>query len=218
MKQEDIEKLRDTMSHILVRTSDSIGVETKKYTGNSSFSSGAGGRELYSYEAALEVESSTAALKLFCDKYLQNEQKDGFDFLIGKYYDDLSKRLQGYQSAEEELYESIHDLGISESDQTLRQHGLSEKQIKTHKIKVKLGGVKHTKQEEEAYRNALKQLFSSINKENQASVFERLEELVVNYASGNSDDPDVRNVVRTQTQGVRDNVRDYWEKLFQLNL
>ncbi len=216
MKEEDIEKLRDTMSNILVRTSDSIDVKTQKYTGNSSFSSGSGGRELYSYEAALEVESSTAALKLFSDRYLQEEQKSGFDFLIDKYYDDLSKRLQGYKSAEESLYESINDLGFSESDETLRQHGLSEEQIKTHKINVKLGGVKHTKEEEDAYRNALKQLFSSINRENQASVFKRLEELVINYASGNSDDQDVSNVVRMQTQAVRDNVQDYWGKLFEL--
>ncbi len=218
MEEDDIEKLRDTMSHILVRTSDSIDVETQKYTGKSSFSSGSGGRELYSYEAALEVESSTAALKLFSEKYLQNEQKSDFDYLINKYHEDLSKRLQDYKSAEEELYESINNLGFSESDETLRQHGLSEEQIKTHKINVKLGGVKHTKEEEDAYRNALKQLFSSINRENQASVFQKLEELIVNYASGNSGDQDVRNVVRMQTQGVRNNVQNYWEKLFQLNL
>lgn len=218
MEEDDIEKLRDTMSHILVRTSHSIDIETHKYTGESSFSSGSGGRELYSYEAALEVESSTAALKLFSEKYLQNEQKSDFDYLINKYYEDLSKRLQNYRSAEEALYESINRLGFSESDETLRQYGLSEEQIKTHKIKVKLGGVKHTKEEEDAYRNALKQLFSSINRENQASVFQKLEELIVNYASGNSGDQDVRNVVRMQTQGVRNNVQNYWEKLFQLNL
>ena len=72
------------------------------------------------------------------------------------------------------------------------------------------------KKREDAYRNALKQLFSSINRENQASVFQRLEELVINYASGNSDDQDVRNVVRMQTQAVRDNVQNYWGKLFEL--
>lgn len=219
MKEEDIEKLRDTMCNILVDTMTSIDVKTKKYVVNSSsFFSGAGGRELYSYEAALEVESSTAALRLFSDQYLQEEQKSGFDFLIDKYYEDLSKHLQGYKSAEEALYESINDQGFSVSDETLRQYGLSEEQIKTHRISVKLGGVKHTKEEEDAYRNALKQLFSSINRENQASVFKRLEELVINYASGNSNDQDVRNVVRMRTQGVRDNVQNYWGKLFELNL
>ncbi len=218
MEEDDIEKLRDTMSDILVRTSTWIDVKTKKYAETSSFSSGAGGRELYSYEAALEVESSTAALRLFSDQYLQEEQKSGFDFLIDKYYEDLSKHLQGYKSAEEALYESINDQGFSVSDETLRQYGLSEEQIKTHRISVKLGGVKHTKEEEGAYRNALRQLFSSINRENQASVFKRLEELVINYASGNSSDQDVRNVVRMRTQGVRDNVQNYWGKLFELNL
>ena len=218
MEEEDIAKLRDTMSDILVRTSDSIDVKTKKYAdGTSSFSSGAGGRELYSYEAALEVESSTAALRLFSDQYLQEEQKSGFDFLIDKYYEDLSKRLQGYKSAEEQLNEFIYNRGL-ELDETLRQYGFSEEQIKIRKIEVKLGGVKHTKEEEGAYRNALRQLFSSINRENQASVFKRLEELVINYASGNSSDQDVRNVVRMRTQGVRDNVQNYWGKLFELNL
>lgn len=218
MEEEDIEKLRDMMSGILVRTSDSIDVKTKKYVdGTSSFSSGAGGRELYSYEAALEVESSTAALRLFSDQYLQDEQKSGFDFLIDKYYEDLSKRLQGYKSMTEQLDEFIYNRGL-ELDETLRQYGLSEEQIKMRKIEVKLGGVKHTKEEEDTYHNALKQLFSSINRENQASVFKRLEELVINYASGNSNDQDVRNVVRMRTQGVRDNVQNYWGKLFELNL
>ena len=63
------------------------------------------GEELSSHAARLEVESATAAMRKFSNKYVPEEMREFFNGLIDQYYEFNSKKLESYRSSEEAFNE-----------------------------------------------------------------------------------------------------------------
>lgn len=138
MPKEDREELYKTMDKILIVDDITTKIENGKIVRSASWlwSAEPGTDVLYSYEAALELESSTAALKYFSDKSLTGEQKEGFDALIDKYYETTSLDMVGYMSGKEAM--AMRASGNSRaSGEIILNQSASD-------IKKTLGAVKHT--------------------------------------------------------------------------
>ena len=218
MSEKEINSLRDTMGNILVNTSSSIDFSTGKMGATTSVWSGDGGaetgNELYSYEAQLELESSTAALQYFSNQKLQGSMKEDFDALIDKYYSYTANAISGYQSAEEKLNQSIHD-GPQVSDESLRQAGASESSIIDRKVRSYIAGISHSQEEQVYYQKTLRSQLAGMNKDNQKSVIERMQDTMAKYVTGNSDDQDIVNHVKTKSTPLFDHIQKYWTQVYK---
>lgn len=213
--EPEISNLRDTMENVLLRSSCGVNFATGKVEGYSFFSGGDPSKELYSYEAQLELESSAAALLYFSNKNLSGEQKEQFDYLIHKYYDYTSGIINGYQSAEERLYAAIAN-GKQVSDDELRAAGASNAQIAERKKNAYIGGIVHSEEEQEIYKKTLRSLFFNMTQSNQKSIMELVKETVAKYATKNSDDAELLEYVKNKSEAVFAHISSYWKQIMRL--
>ena len=177
------------------------------------------GRQLDSNELSLLSQSSVAALQKFSDSFLQGETKEGFDELIRQYGAHMSKRLDGYQSVEEEFNHALASLDANAQanlENFREKEGISDSDRVLIGVKEKLGGVTHTQKEQEEYHSTLQNLFRNMNSSNVDDTMEQIRQQYVSYVSGNSEDENVKDYISKQSKWVLGSVEQSWKKLFGL--
>lgn len=87
-----------------------------------------GFEQLSSHAARFELESSTAALRQFSEKFVPSEMRERFDNLIDQYYEHNAKALEGYRSSKEfsnELLAGIYDRTASKMVRPMREDSIT---------------------------------------------------------------------------------------------
>lgn len=164
---------------------------------------------LSSHAARFELESSTAALRQFSEKYLSADMRERFDGLIDQYYERNAKGLVGYRSSWERYHED--DAWILDTTASERVIPVSAKE----KVIWQLGKVETT---EEDYSRAAKSWRSQLKMlaDREKSVDDSiamLQDTLNALASGNSKDKGVLQYVSRWNEFSIENARQYWKLL-----
>lgn len=164
---------------------------------------------LSSHAARFELESSTAALRQFSEKFLPLDMRETFDCLVDQYYEHNAKALEGYRSSFEISNEGM--AGIYDTTASMRAIPLN----KTEKIVWQLGKVKT---EEADYANAAeswkKQFQMLVNGEKSVDDSVTMMQDTLNaLASGNSKNQELLQYVSRWNSFSIENARHYWSLL-----
>lgn len=119
-------------------------------------------KQLNSYEAHLELASSTAALQYFSNTYLNGDIKAGFDQLIRDYVKHNKKKVIGYQSLEERFYEARSKINPVNAP-------LTNEQARHLSMTNKLGKTTYKDDEIESVIKAYEEMFNQIANESDLS-------------------------------------------------
>ncbi|MCM1211684.1 MAG: hypothetical protein NC318_08780 [Blautia sp.] len=164
---------------------------------------------LSSYAARFELESSTAALRQFSEKFVPVHMRDTFDNLIDKYYEHNAKALEGYRSSWEDFQEG--NARLYDTTASKRMIPLSEEE----KIIWKLGKVKTTEADNihaaESWRTQLQKLASGEKSVDDSIAM--MQDTLNALASGNSKDRGVLAYVSRWNAFSIENARQYWKLL-----
>lgn len=141
-----------------------------------------------SYEAKMELESSTAALMYFGEKYIEDEglQKE-FEGLVGDYYAHNTEVLDEYRNPSEQMDKAVSK--FHENFGNGQYNDLFAKNASQHSDRVAyskyMGSITHTKEEEQQYGNALSGLFEQLkrNPSGQADIWSGIQSTMLNYAT-----------------------------------
>jgi len=148
LSDEELNKVETILQHI----TDGLDSLTT-YSGINLF--GIKKQQLNSYEAHLELASSTAALQHFSDTLLSDNVKAGFDQLIQDYVRHYTKIVMDYQSIEERFYTArakIKSLNAPLTYQQTRQLSMTNK----------LGKTIYTHEEIESIINHYQEMFKAL--------------------------------------------------------
>lgn len=164
---------------------------------------------LSSHAARFELESSTAALRQFSEKFLSSDMRERFDGLIDQYYERNAKALEGWRSSREYFDEAsaeTYDWSASK-----RVIPLSE----TEKIIWKLGKVKLTEADydsaAESWSSQLKTLVDGEKSVDDSIA--AMQDTLNALASGNSKNQGVLQFVSRWNKFTIENARQYWKLL-----
>ncbi len=115
--------------------------------------------QLDSYEARLELASSTAALSYFSDKYLSGATKEGFERLTAQYVEHNTKKVDQYLSIEEKFYAARARLPLA-------HNGLNAESASHLAMTNKLGKTSFSEEELEKVSQAYSEAFEKLKSKN----------------------------------------------------
>lgn len=165
--------------------------------------------ELSSHAARFELESSTAALRQFSEKFIPASMRDSFNDLVDQYYEHNAKNLEGYRSVKEYMNEG--SAKIYDRTAFMRAIPLSQDEKSVWKLgKVKL--------EESDYADAAENWKSQFKmlvrgEKSLEDVFAMMQDTLNALASGNSKNQDVLQYVSQWNASSIENTREYWSML-----
>lgn len=140
-----------------------------------------------SYEARMELESSTAALMYFGEKYIEDEGlRKEFEGLVKDYYAHNTEVLGEYTNPSEQMDKAVSK--FYENSGNGQYNDLFAKAASQNSDRVAyskyMGSVTHTK-EEQQYGNALSGLFEQLkrNPSDQADIWSKVQNTMLNYAT-----------------------------------
>lgn len=165
-----------------------------------------GFEQLSSHAARFELESSTAALRQFSEKFVPSEMREKFDNLIDQYYEHNAKALEGYRSSKEisnELLAGIYDRTASEMVRPMRE----DEKIIQQAGKVKTEESDFT-QAAESWRTYFKKLVSGEKSVDDSITM--MQDTLNALASGNSKNPGLIQYVSQWNSFSIENARHYW--------
>lgn len=166
-----------------------------------------------SHEAAkLDLVSSVNALNYFADTYLSEGLRDSFKELIKEYENYNNKNVANHKNSIDWYSESMKDIpapnaiGVSADVRQAQERQKAYQQI---------GRVTHTKQEEKELKEDYQALFDKLmNKQDSArNIFDSLQNLLVNYASGGSKNSMVMNLLNANNAGSINKMFQYWSAM-----
>ncbi|MCM1174256.1 MAG: hypothetical protein NC341_04305 [Blautia sp.] len=167
-----------------------------------------------SHEAAkLDLVSSVNALNYFADTYVPEGVRDSFKELIKEYENYNSKIVANHRSSIDWYSESMKN--IPAPDATGVGAGVRQAQERTRAYQ-QIGRVTHTEQEEKDLKEDYQMLFDRLmNKDDSAgNIFDSLQSLLVNYASGGSKNSAVLNLLNANNAGSINRMFQYWSATF----
>lgn len=175
----------------------------------------------YSDEAKLDLESSTAALQAFSQKYLSGENKEEFDSLISDFHQYNSEYLETYQSFEEKMVmgsAKMHTNGLVSSWEAKDREIADISGMvsdKTGDYLNGMGSVSHTKEETDNYLRDIASLFKLLSQSgsNAANIWEKLEGKYSDYTTNNTNNKNFKDYVINRSENVFDHMKSYWSKL-----
>jgi len=202
LSMEQMNELESALQHI------TDGLDSLTQTGMNFF--GGVKTQLSSYEARLELASSSAALAYFSDKYLSGDVKEGFDQLTAQYVDHNTKKLANYQSLEEKFYAARSKLNSDNSS-------LSADSASQLSVTNKLGSVKHSAQELDEIMQVYNEQFKGINQQSDLSnVLQNVREQLLQFVTKSIPSNEKSNVQNFVNQGLEETFQrldGYWSKL-----
>lgn len=167
-----------------------------------------------SHEAAkLDLLSSVNALGYFAETYVPEGMRDSFKELIKEYENYNGRLAANHRNSMDWYCEGMKN--ISAPDATGVSADVRKAQERT-KAYQQIGRVSHTEQEEKELKEDYQALFDKLmNKEESAgNIFDRLQNLLVNYASGGSKNNMVLNLLNTNNAGSINRMFQYWSAMF----
>lgn len=165
--------------------------------------------ELSSHAASFELESSTAALRQFSEKYLPEELKESFSDLIDKYYKHNENVLEGYKSTEENRNEFSAEL----YDRTGKYRVILPDQ--KEKMMHIAGKIQYSEEDKDNAVREWKACFDKL-RDGSYSVDEamnRMRDTLLQYASGNSENKGFLQYMQDWNEFAIKNARSYWSLL-----
>ncbi len=167
--------------------------------------------QISSYAAKFELESSTAALRTFADRYVSADAKKSFDRLIDQYYDYNAKKLQGYRSSKEVAHEMRAELLDRTAHHPARVRPLSE----WEQMAWIAGKVKADPEEETLALEEWRKCFAAFRfgGERFDAIAGRMGEALTRFASGNSENPRFLSYVEQWNKAALEHAGEYWSKL-----
>lgn len=167
-----------------------------------------------SHEAAkLDLVSSVNALNYFADTYLSGGTRDSFKELIKEYENYNSKTVANHKNSNDWYSEAMANIPAPNATGVSADVRQSQERTKAYQ---QIGRVKHTEQEEKDLKEDYQALFDRLmNKDDSArNIFDSLQNLLVNYASGGSKNNMVLNLLNANNAGSINRMFQYWSAMF----
>lgn len=167
-----------------------------------------------SHEAAkLDLVSSVNALNYFAETYVSEGMRDAFKELIKEYETYNSKLVANHRNSMDLYSESMKS--ISAPNAAGVSAGARQAQDRT-KAYQQIGRVTHTQQEEKGLKEDYQALFDKLMKkeDNARNIFDSLQNLLVNYASGGSKNTMVLDLLNANNAGSINRMFQYWSAMF----
>ncbi len=213
MTDEDIEEIEETLARI---TGGMDGVSRWQYHTGVCLSDYSYGNVMRQDEAAMELESSTAALSCFADQFLSGDKREEFGRLVDLYHAHNTEILKDYEHPFEGVQRGIAAVQSGMySDSALFEEKIGRQVTEEHKFTMILTKVKHNQEQKDQFRQDAAEIFNLLQKgtEPADSIWSRLEEIYTDYATDHNEDKPLRNYVLDQTKGTFGRMRDYWNRL-----
>ena len=167
-----------------------------------------------SHEAAkLDLVSSVNALNYFADTYLSGGMRDSFKELIKEYENYNSKIVANHKNSNDWYSEAMANIPAPNATGVSADVRQSQERTKAYQ---QIGRVKHTEQEEKDLKEDYQALFDKLmNKDDSTrNIFDSLQNLLVNYASGGSKNNMVLNLLNANNAGSINRMFQYWSAMF----
>lgn len=180
---------------------------------------------IFSDDAKLELESATAALNYFCEKYVDGAHKQDFQSLIHDFYTHNTKFLDKYESMNEYLYKKHQKLltsGVLDGYLNRWKQWLSGQfqgqdfsQENTEYAKY-MNSVSHTKEEASAYWKNITALLTKLPQASTDSskLLKKIQEQHTAYLTGKTHNKSFIAITAKRTAPAFNQMEKYWKKLF----
>ncbi len=168
-----------------------------------------GSEQLSSYAARFELESSTAALRQFSEKFVPSDMRDMFSKLVDQYYEHNAKVLEGYRSTKEYMNEL--SAGLYDRTAFMRVIPLREMEKNIWQVgKVKAEESDFTRAAE-SWRKQFKMLVDGEKSVDDSITM--MQDTLNALASGNSKNQGILQYVSQWNSFSIENARHYWNLL-----
>lgn len=167
-----------------------------------------------SHEAAkLDLVSSVNALNYFADTYVSEGIRDSLKELIKEYENYNSKIVANHRNGADLYSDSMKDISAPNASGVSADVRQAQERTKAYQ---QIGRVKHTDQEEKDLKEEYQDLFDRLmSKQDSArNIFDSLQNLLVNYASGGSKNSMVLNLLNANNAGSINRMFQYWSAMF----
>jgi hypothetical protein len=171
-----------------------------------------------SYEARMELESSVAALIYFGETCIEDEGlRKEFEGLANDYYAHNTEVLNEYANPVEQMDKAVsrfHANSQSGLCNDLFAKAASQNSDRVSYSKY-MGGVTHTKEEEQQYRKELSGLFGQLkqNSFGQADIWRQIQNTMLNYATNGGGSKLIREQVLAGAWDSFSRMEDCWSLL-----
>lgn len=207
LSDEELKEVESILQHI-TDGMDSLA----KYAGINLF--GIKKQQLNSYEAHLELASSTAALQHFSDMFLSGDVKAGFDQLIQDYVRHNTKKVMDYQSVEERFYAARAKIKPLNAP-------LTYEQSRHLSMTNKLGKTIYTHEEIESVIKNYQEMFKDIkNEEDLSSALLKAKEQLLAFVTKGISPKDAdyqlaKDFVTQRSDDTFKRIENYWKMIWQ---
>lgn len=206
MSDEEVKEFEDTLAYItsgmdcLSRSQYLTGIEYKSFGEEFKFFMNSG-------EAAMELESSTEALRYLADKMLPEDQREEFNKLIDKYYAHNTEVISEYNNPMESFNRVVAGM---------RSVEIAKDPVDEYLYTVKLGEISRTGEAKKQYQSDMAELFAMLqDSSGSAGIWDKIRERFLDYSTNNSKDNGFRNYVFRQSQYLFEHMQKCWNKLLQ---
>ncbi|MBD5560236.1 MAG: hypothetical protein HDQ87_07770 [Clostridia bacterium] len=159
--------------------------------------------------AELALSSSTAALKQV-GAGLPGEMQGRFQEMVDQYKAHNEQVVANYQSIQD-----VRDASIASSYPPLPAYSAGKQRLESSDIMRRLGSIAHSEIDHQEITQAYAAIFDAARKNGTdvATMFRRVQNAFVSYASGGSRDAAVREALETRSGPVMDEMKTYWNKI-----
>lgn len=201
-------KITAGMDH-LSRTLYQTGIEFSDYYGH--------GSKFFmdSNEVNLELESATAALKYFSEKYIDKERQGEFNELVEQFYKHNTTIINGYQSPVESFHKAVNAIHNGKYAGSQVNNQAMKNSNSGIDASIYLGGVTHSAAEKAEYTSKIAKLFEQLGTDAGAAdfIWKQMEDAFTGYAAKDSDDQKIQNYVLEQSRHTFNRIKGYWAEL-----
>lgn len=216
MSDEEVKEMENTLARItagmdhLSRSQYLTGIEFSDYFGHGSK------YFMTESECLMELESSTAALTYFADKYIVEDKRSSFENLIKQYYEHNLQIIDEYQNPMESFNKMVHGIhankypGVDILEQIPKDGVVDE-----YKYTIMLGGITKDAAQQEQFRKDLRVLFAALGQENVKTdkVWDQLKTQYIDYVTDKTDDSGFADYVWNESASTIQRMQQYWKHL-----
>jgi hypothetical protein len=205
LSNEELTNIESTLQHItdgLDSLTQNIGID---------FFGGVNS-QLNSYEAHLELASSSSALQFFSNNFLSGDIKNGFDQLITKYVNHNMNKVSNYQSIEEKFYTARSKINPTDASLTFDQ-------ARHLSMTNKLGKTTYSDEEVGSIIHVYSEWFQGIkSKDDLSSILLKIQEQLVQFVTKGISSKDVdyqsaKDFISERSSDTFNRLADYWKML-----
>lgn len=216
MTDEEVKEMENTLARITAgmdhvsRSQYLTGMEFSDYYGH--------GSKFFMTESEclMELESSTAALTYFADKYIAEDKRSSFNDLIEKYHSHNLQIIDEYQNPMESFNKMVYGIHANKyTGADVLEKIPKDSVADEYKYTIMLGGITHDAAQQEQFRNELRVLFAALGQEDMEpdSVWEQVKKQYIDYTTDKSDDLGFTDYVWKESASTVQRMQNYWNSL-----